>query len=51
MTARASACSRVSGKNVFHTYSTYARGIEVVNGTYAFLDSLPRGRDEKKPQA
>jgi predicted dithiol-disulfide oxidoreductase (DUF899 family) len=31
---------------VFHTYSTYARGIEVVNGAYAFMDMLPKGRDE-----
>ena len=40
------------GKQVFHTYSTYARGIEVVNSTYAFLDLVPKGRDEgKEPQA
>jgi predicted dithiol-disulfide oxidoreductase (DUF899 family) len=40
------------GKSVFHTYSTYARGIEVVNGTYAFLDLTPKGRDEgDEPQA
>ncbi len=31
---------------VFHTYSCYARGIEVVNGTYHFLDLVPKGRDE-----
>ena len=31
---------------VFHTYSTYARGIDMVNGTYHFLDLVPRGRDE-----
>jgi predicted dithiol-disulfide oxidoreductase (DUF899 family) len=38
--------------DVFHTYSTYARGIEVVNGAYAFLDLLPKGRDEGgEPQA
>ena len=32
--------------HIFHTYSTYARGIDMVNGTYQFLDLVPRGRDE-----
>jgi predicted dithiol-disulfide oxidoreductase (DUF899 family) len=31
---------------VFHTYSTYARGIDMVNGAYNFLDLVPKGRDE-----
>jgi predicted dithiol-disulfide oxidoreductase (DUF899 family) len=31
---------------VFHTYSTYARGIDAVNSTYQFLDLVPHGRDE-----
>lgn len=31
---------------VFHTYSTFARGIDMVNGTYQFLDLVPKGRDE-----
>jgi predicted dithiol-disulfide oxidoreductase (DUF899 family) len=31
---------------VFHTYSTYARGIDMVNGTYHFLDLVAKGRDE-----
>jgi len=31
---------------VFHTYSCYARGIDTVNGTYQFLDLVPKGRDE-----
>lgn len=34
------------GEEVFHTYSTYGRGIEVVNGAYAWLDMVPKGRDE-----
>lgn len=39
-------------QNIFHTYSCYARGIEVVNGTYHFIDLLPKGRDEGvHPQA
>ena len=33
---------------VFHTYSTYARGIDAVNGAYQFLDLVPRGRDEER---
>jgi predicted dithiol-disulfide oxidoreductase (DUF899 family) len=32
--------------NVFHTYSSYARGLDMVNGAYHFLDLLPKGRDE-----
>jgi predicted dithiol-disulfide oxidoreductase (DUF899 family) len=31
---------------VFHTYSSYARGIDMLNGTYQLLDLLPKGRDE-----
>ena len=31
---------------VFHTYSAYARGIDAVNGTYQFLDLVPKGRGE-----
>jgi predicted dithiol-disulfide oxidoreductase (DUF899 family) len=31
---------------VFHTYSCHKRGIEMVNGTYHFLDLVPKGRDE-----
>ena len=32
---------------VFHTYSTYGRGVEVMMGTYAMLDLVPKGRDER----
>ena len=31
---------------VFHTYSTYARGLEAFNSTYALLDMTAKGRDE-----
>lgn len=34
--------------NVFHTYSTYARGIDMVNTAYHYLDLVPKGRDEGK---
>ncbi len=31
---------------VFHTYSTYARGIDMMNVDYQYLDLVPKGRDE-----
>ena len=31
---------------IFHTYSTYARGLDMLNGAYHFLDLVPKGRDE-----
>ena len=31
---------------VFHTYSTYARGIDLLNTAYNYLDLVPKGRDE-----
>jgi predicted dithiol-disulfide oxidoreductase (DUF899 family) len=32
--------------DVFHTYSTYARGLDILNGAYNYLDLVPKGRDE-----
>ena len=32
---------------IFHTYSTYARGLDMLIGTYNFLDIAPKGRDEE----
>ena len=32
--------------DIFHTYSTYARGLDNLVGTYNFLDLVPKGRDE-----
>ena len=32
---------------VFHTYSTYARGIDMLNVGYHYLDIVPKGRDEE----
>jgi predicted dithiol-disulfide oxidoreductase (DUF899 family) len=34
--------------DVFHTYSAYARGLDILVGTYNFLDHAPNGRDEDK---
>ena len=31
---------------IFHTYSTFGRGVEVMMGTYSLLDLVPKGRDE-----
>lgn len=31
---------------IFHTYSTYARGLDILLGAYNFLDMTPKGRDE-----
>src|SRR5262249_5955273 len=35
----------ISG-DVFHTYSTYARGLDILVGAYNLLDLVPKGRDE-----
>ena len=32
--------------DVFHTYSAYARGIDILNAAYHYLDLVPKGRDE-----
>ena len=34
------------GGQVYHTYSTYSRGLDPLNGAYQLLDLAPRGRDE-----
>jgi predicted dithiol-disulfide oxidoreductase (DUF899 family) len=31
---------------IFHTYSAYARGIDMMNTAYHYLDLVPKGRDE-----
>jgi predicted dithiol-disulfide oxidoreductase (DUF899 family) len=39
---------------IFHTYSSYGRGVEMVNTAYHYLDLVPKGRDEASlphPQA
>ena len=33
---------------IYHTYSTYARGLDMLNGAYHFMDILPKGRDESE---
>ena len=36
---------KVDGR-IYHTYSTYARGIDLLNTAYNYLDLVPKGRDE-----
>ena len=31
---------------IYHTYSAYARGIDMLNTAYHYLDLVPKGRDE-----
>ncbi|HUU66741.1 MAG TPA: thioredoxin family protein [Methyloceanibacter sp.] len=38
--------TRDQAGDVFHTYSSYARGLDILLGTYNFLDMVPKGRDE-----
>jgi predicted dithiol-disulfide oxidoreductase (DUF899 family) len=37
-----------AGGTVFHTYSTYARGIDFLNCAYNYIDLVPKGRDEER---
>jgi predicted dithiol-disulfide oxidoreductase (DUF899 family) len=39
------------GGAVFHTYSCYARGLDMMNVAYQYLDLVPKGRDETGPHA
>jgi predicted dithiol-disulfide oxidoreductase (DUF899 family) len=47
-----SAYYKDAGGQVYHTYSSYARGIDLLNTTYNFLDLTAKGRDENpdRPQ-
>jgi predicted dithiol-disulfide oxidoreductase (DUF899 family) len=37
---------RDANARIFHTYSTYARGIDAMSVDYQYLDLVPKGRDE-----
>jgi predicted dithiol-disulfide oxidoreductase (DUF899 family) len=41
-----SAFYREPDGGIYHTYSAYARGLDMVNGAYHVLDLVPKGRDE-----
>jgi predicted dithiol-disulfide oxidoreductase (DUF899 family) len=40
-------CFSREGSEVFHTYSTYERGLDLLVGTYNYLDLTPLGRHEE----
>lgn len=39
--------ARGDGGRVFHTYSTYSRGLDALNNAYQYLDLVPKGRNEE----
>ena len=39
--------SKGADGQIFHTYSCYARGLDMLNGAYHLLDLVPKGRDEQ----
>ena len=39
-------CKNEAGE-IFHTYSTYSRGLDILIGAYNYLDMTPKGRDEE----
>ena len=41
-----SAFIKAGNGDVLHTYSSYARGLDILVGAYNFLDMAPKGRDE-----
>ncbi len=40
---------RDANGDIYHTYSTYGRGDELVDSTYMLLDMTPKGRNETGP--
>ncbi len=38
----------LDGGAVYHTYSTYARGLDALWGLYPWLDRAPKGRNETR---
>ena len=41
---------RETDGGIFHTYSTFGRGIDMMNTAYQYLDLVPKGRDESSGQ-
>jgi len=37
-----------SDESIYHTYSTYGRGLDVFNPAYQLMDIVPKGRDESQ---
>ena len=46
-----SAFYRDKGGDIYHTYSSYERGIDLMNTTYNFVDLTAKGRDENPDAA
>jgi predicted dithiol-disulfide oxidoreductase (DUF899 family) len=44
--APASAFYKDEKGEIYHTYSTYARGVDMLNAAYQYLDLTAKGRDE-----
>jgi predicted dithiol-disulfide oxidoreductase (DUF899 family) len=42
----ASIVARDDAGRIYHTYSTYARGLELLDGAFNWLDLTPKGRNE-----
>lgn len=38
--------AKASDGTVCHTYSTYSRGVDILNAAYNYIDLTPKGRDE-----
>ena len=36
---------------IYHTYSTYERGVDMMNGAYHYIDLTPKGRNETDTQS
>ena len=40
---------KAANSDLFHTYSCFARGVDMMNAGYHCLDLVPKGRDESGP--
>ena len=39
--------ARDEAGTLYHTYSTYGRGLDVTNAAYSYIDMAPMGRNEQ----
>jgi predicted dithiol-disulfide oxidoreductase (DUF899 family) len=42
---------RDESNRIFHTYSTYSRGVDILNAAYNYIDLSPLGRNEENGQS
>ena len=45
--AGVSVFTKNSNGDIFHTYSTFSRGLDLLNGAYNYIDLTPKGRNEQ----